>query len=245
PAASPHTMGELAPAPATQDQPPPPVSSPDDPPLALPCWSHFMLTFQGPKYRLCDGISRRNFLKVGALGGALSLADVLRLRAGQAGRESPKSVIMIWLFGGPSHIDMYDMKPEAPAEYRGEVKPIRTNLPGLDICELLPLQAKLADKMSLIRNMKYKGDVEHVPFELLTGVTKQNARPSFGSIVSRLNDGTGRNLPSYVSLMSRIPAMWEYPAYAGSAHKPFSPTGPGLENLSLNSETTPERLTER
>src|SRR5262245_20826894 len=104
-----------------------------------------MLTLWSRKQeRFCDGISRRGFLQIGTLGlGGLTLADLLRLQ-GQGGMEShsaPKSVIMVYLFGGPSHLDMYDLKPDAPAEIRGEFKPIKTNVSGFEICELMPLQA--------------------------------------------------------------------------------------------------------
>src|SRR5262249_56579776 len=97
------------------------------------------------------GLPRRNFLSIGTLAlGGLSLADVLRLEARGADAESPspKSVIFVYLPGGPSHIDLYDMKPDAPAEIRGEFKPIKTNVPGVEICELMPLQAKIADRLS-------------------------------------------------------------------------------------------------
>src|SRR5262245_32029649 len=104
-----------------------------------------MLTFWGPQRRFCDHISRRDFLRVGALGlGGLTLADVLRLRARAGNPSRARSVIMVCLAGGPSHIDMYDLKPNATAEYRGDFKPIRTNVPGFDICELFPQQAKIA-----------------------------------------------------------------------------------------------------
>ena len=99
-----------------------------------------MLTLWGSAQRFCDGISRRDFLKVGILGlGGLSWADLLRLRAhgAAAAHSTPKAVIMVVLEGGPSQLDMYDLKPEAPAGVRGEFKPIRTRVPGFDICELL------------------------------------------------------------------------------------------------------------
>src|SRR5262245_6073931 len=116
-----------------------------------------MLTIWGTRQKpLCDGLSRRDFLQVGALGlGGLTLADVLRVRARGAApaKSSRKSVIMIYLCGAPPHMDMYDLKPDAPAEYRGEFKPIHTAVPGMDICELMPLQAKIADKLTIIRNM--------------------------------------------------------------------------------------------
>src|SRR5262249_35481526 len=109
----------------------------------------------------CEGLSRRDFFQVGALGlGGLSLADLLRLRAQGAVAEKrrAKSVIMFSLGGGRSHIDMYDLKPDAPSEIRGEFTPIRTKVPGLDICELMPLQAKIADKFSIVRGIRFARD---------------------------------------------------------------------------------------
>src|SRR5262245_52204368 len=100
-----------------------------------------MLTILGGKQAYCDGISRRNFLKIGAFGAGLSLAEMLQLRATAGTSGRPKSAIMIYLGGGPSHIDTYDLKPDAPAEYRGEFKSIATNVPGVRICEYLPRQA--------------------------------------------------------------------------------------------------------
>src|SRR5262245_48336888 len=106
-----------------------------------------MLTVQDP----CSTPTRRNFRRLGALApGGVTLGDVLRLRAAAPlpGKPRQKSVIMIFLSGGPSHLDMYDMKPGAPAEYRGEFRPIRTNVPGMDICELMPRQARIADRFA-------------------------------------------------------------------------------------------------
>src|SRR5437763_1239586 len=111
-----------------------------------------MLTLWGSSQRFCDGISRRNFLQIGAFGAGLSLAGLLRGRAAAAGAApttSGKSAIMIYLPGGPSHIDMYDLKPEAPAEFRGEFKPIPTNVAGIQICEHLPLQARMMDRLAI------------------------------------------------------------------------------------------------
>ena len=105
-----------------------------------------MLNFLGSRYRCCDGSTRRDFFQVGALGlGGLTLADLFRLHAQGAARpkSAVKSIIMVYLHGGPSHIDTFDMKPDAPAEVRGEFKPISTSLPGLNICELMPELAKV------------------------------------------------------------------------------------------------------
>src|SRR5262245_51526128 len=134
-----------------------------------------MLTFLGAnRMHLCGGLSRRNFLGLGTLGlGGLTLAELLRLKAGGAfsQRARSKAVIYVYLWGGPSHIDTYDLKPDAPVEYRGEFKPIRTNVPGFDICELLPLQARIADKLALVRNLKFNPNF-HDPVELFSGYRK-------------------------------------------------------------------------
>ena len=103
-------------------------------------------------------LNRRELLQIGVLGlGGLNLADVLRLQAheGKRAATTAKSVIMVYLPGGPSHIDMYDPKPDAPAEFRGEFATIGTNVPGLNFCELMPLQAQIADKLSVIRGIKF------------------------------------------------------------------------------------------
>src|SRR5438067_7073399 len=105
-----------------------------------------MFTLWGARQRFCDGISRRGFLKIGAFGAGLTLAEMLRARArgAAAGKGTAnKAAIMIYLPGGPSHMDTYDLKPQAPAEFRGEFKPIATNVPGIQICEHMPLQAKM------------------------------------------------------------------------------------------------------
>src|SRR5438105_15187175 len=95
-----------------------------------------MLTIYGSPSRFCDGISRRNFLKIGALGlGGLSLPQLLHAEAASGIRHSHKAVIMIFLPGGPSHQDIFDLKMDAPAEVRGEFKPIKTNVSGIEICE--------------------------------------------------------------------------------------------------------------
>jgi hypothetical protein len=169
---------------------------------------------------------------------------------------------MIYLCGAPSHQDMYDMKPDAPAEFRGEFKPIKTNVPGIEICELMPLQAKIADKLAIIRNMRALATDTHMPEELLCGFPfgpeggphslKPGTRPTFGSVVSKLHPGNGTNLPPYVTLdMGRMPHGYGRPAslepaFLGHAHQPFDPSAPGgVANLGLAAGTTPDRLAER
>src|SRR5690349_25128501 len=113
-----------------------------------------MLTINGSRSRFCDGVSRRNFLKIGALGlGGLSLAQLLRAEAAAQIGQSHKAVIMIFLPGGPSHQDIFDLKMDAPSEIRGEFKPISTKVPGIQICEHLPLVAGVMDKLVLIRSI--------------------------------------------------------------------------------------------
>jgi Protein of unknown function (DUF1501) len=225
-----------------------------------------MLTIWGEKQKaLCDGIARRDFLRVGALGlGGLSLADLLRHRAAgaEAAQASHRAVIMIYLCGAPSHQDTYDLKPDAPAEYRGEFRPIRTNVPGIDICELMPLQARIADKLAIIRNMRALATDTHMPDELLCGFPwgpeggprslRMGTRPTFGSVVSRLRPANGTNLPPYVTLdMAVMPHGYRRPlglepAFLGLAHQPFDPSTPGgLANLGLSDGMTLERLGDR
>jgi hypothetical protein len=184
--------------------------------------------------------------------GGLTLADVLRLRAGAAttsetaiasggGRSaSAKSVIMIYLPGGPTHLDMYDMKPDAPVEFRGELHPIRTNVPGIEICELMPRQAKIMDKLAIVRGLTFVD--QHSAHMVMTGFPDQVKRPAFGCVVSHLKNRQD-GLPPYVSLMNNMQA--EDPAYTGAANRPFVPSGPGLENLGLVSGVTLDRLGNR
>ena len=119
-----------------------------------------MLTIPGtPSGRFCDRGSRRQFLRIGGLaalgtaGPGLTLADVLRAEQAAGSATSQKAVIMIYLPGGPPHQDMVDLKPDAPSEVRGEFRPIATNVPGIEICELLPRMAKMMDKFAVIRSL--------------------------------------------------------------------------------------------
>jgi hypothetical protein len=195
--------------------------------------------------RFCDGISRRGFLKVGALAvGGLTLADLLRLKAHGAvnpGR-SGKAIIMVYLNGGPSHIDLYDLKPDAPVEYRGEFKPINTNVPGMHISELMPLQAKIADKLAIIRNMKFLQQ-GHTGTELYSGFL-EGKRPSIGSVVSKLRSAAGlrSGLPPYVYFGDANHVGG--PGFLGTAHRAYLP-GSKTGDLGLVREVTHDRLSQR
>ena len=113
-----------------------------------------------------------------------------RAESGTTG--GPRAVIMVCLAGGPSHIDMYDLKPDAPSDFRGEFKPIRTNVPGFDMCELFPMQARIADKLALVRTVQFVEPMQHELEEVYTGFPKSAKRPAFGSVVSRFGGGTTR-----------------------------------------------------
>lgn len=135
-----------------------------------------MLSFFGPRQRYCDGLSRRSFLQLGGLAvGGLSMVDLLRAESA-AGSRSHKSVIMVYLTGGLAHQDSFDLKPNAPAEVRGEFKPTATNVPGIDICELLPKTAAIMDKLALVRSIVGLRD-EHSSFQNLTGHLMNEAPP--------------------------------------------------------------------
>jgi hypothetical protein len=220
-----------------------------------------MLTLWGQPSRLCDGIHRRAFLRIGMGLGGLTLANVLRGRAAASPEARPrrKSIIFVLLGGGPSHIDMYDLKPNAPAEVRGEFKPIRTNVPGFDMCELFPLQAKIADQLALARSVVFN-QASHTLSEVYTGfpplqedqdfdATTMPPRPAFGSIVSRLSGGAHDGMPRYVDCSQVANRRRRWRLYAGAAHEPFIRSrGTGdeqLRSLELTHGASLDRLRDR
>jgi hypothetical protein len=191
-------------------------------------------------------LSRRACLQVGAIGvSALSLADCVAGRTlGSNSATAGKSVIMIYLPGGPSHIDMFDMKPQAPAEIRGEFQPIRSNVPGLELCELLPHLSRIADKYSLVRGFLMPGG--HDAKEVTTGFKPQSNRPAFGSVISRLQEHAPQPLPPYITLIEETNLPFgQDPAYLGAVHKPFAFRGPDMANLSLPQGMPQDRLANR
>ena len=201
-----------------------------------------MLTFRGPLSGN-SRLSRRDLIHIGALGlGGLTLPAVLRGRAtAAADRGRGKSVILVWLRGGASHIDSFDMKPAAPPEVRGEFQPISTNVPGIQICEHLPKLATIADRLALIRGIKSNDLGDHTPHYILTGFPDRGRRPTIGAIYSYLNRER-RELPPYVSTFTQD---YGDAHYTGAAHRPFVPDGAGLDNLALRRELTLPRLNDR
>ena len=209
-----------------------------------------MLSFLGRSQQFCDGVSRRNFLKLGAFGAGLTLADTLRLQAAAkkttqtSTASAPKAAIMIYLPGGPSHMDMYDLKPDAPAEFRGEFKPINTNVTGVQISEYFPMQAKMWDKLSVIRSVTSHD--EHSDSTVMTGfsenVNRTASHPSFGSVVSKLKTGNS-DIPPFVSL--RGMSLGTEPGFLGVAHRPFTSEGQGTQNLRLAQGVNTTRLDDR
>lgn len=198
--------------------------------------------------RTCDGVSRRDFLRVGSLAiGGLTLPHLLRQQA-MAGTSTPKkSVILIWQAGGPSHIDMYDLKPAAPAEYRGDFKPIPTNVSGIEISEHLPLQARIFDKLAVVRSATHTNAGHGMGAQwMLTGwqptlEVNDNLYPACGAVVSKLKGPNEPGLPAYVNLPSRLGLGKA--AYLGAAHNPFAPdSNPDDQNFQVRNLKLPYRV---
>tara|TARA_B100000809_G_scaffold244016_1_gene269560 strand:- start:5159 stop:6538 length:1380 start_codon:yes stop_codon:yes gene_type:complete len=178
----------------------------------------------------CDGISRRGFLKVGGMAlGGLSLPQLLEAESAAGTGSSHKAVINIYLPGGPSHIDFWDLKPDAPREIRGEFNPIKTNVPGMEICELFPRLAKIADKFSIIRSI-VGAHGAHDGYQCMTGRTKGEQPPlggwpALGAWVSKVQGPAVPGVPPHLSLMySTGNRTWGEPGtggFIGSAHAPI------------------------
>jgi hypothetical protein len=165
----------------------------------------------------------------------LGLPNLSRLRAEAAASGQPSrdtAVIQIWLGGGPSHLDMYDMKPDAPAEFRGPFRPIRSGLPGLDICELMPRQTRVFDHLALVRSLHHDHNGAHVPAIhcMQTGHLVQKftpTRPSAGSITARARGSNRPGLPAYAQIGTDPKHLIEAPpnfgaAYLGTRYAPFT-----------------------
>jgi hypothetical protein len=210
-----------------------------------------MLKIAGSSRLFCDGISRRNFIKIGALGmGGLALPQLLEAEAVSGIRRSHKAVIMIYLPGGPPHQDTFDLKLDAPSEIRGEFRPIPTNVPGIQICEHLPRIAGITDKLTVIRSISDAVD-DHSDFMCMTGRRKQNQPPggwpTFGATVSKVLGATNPAVPPFVGLEPRMqhrPYNAASPGFIGAAHNSFRPEAEGKSDMVLNGITV-DRLSDR
>ncbi len=212
-----------------------------------------MLSILGQKHRFCDGVTRRGFLKIGAFSfGAttLTLADIFRAEAATR-PTSHKSVINIFLGGGPPHQDMWDIKTEAPSEIRGEFNPIATKVPGIQIGETFPRIASMADKTAFIRSV-VGATGRHDAYQCMSGWRMQEmqnmgGRPAIGPAVMKLQGTVDPSVPPFVGLADPTRhAPWSdsgTPGFLGSAFKAFKPSGEGMGDLKLNGST--ERLRDR
>lgn len=204
-------------------------------------------------YRTCDGVTRRDFVKIGALGvvGGLSMTDLFALRARAATQEagggtSPaESVILIWQGGGPSHIDTWDPKPEAPAEIRGTFEPIETSVPGIQISERLPQVAKHMDKVALIRSITTNEAAhERGTHYMLTGFTPLPGFevPGYGAVAAKFR-GSRSALPPYVAIPNML-GDGGGAGFLGAALNPFSPSGdPASPNFTVRDLDLPNGMT--
>lgn len=208
-----------------------------------------MLTFQGGGRSYCDGVKRRDFLRIGGLAmGGLALPGLFAAEAVAGVKATGKSIINIYLGGGPTHMDTFDLKPKAPAEYRGEFNPIATNAPGLEICELMPELASVGDKFSVIRSITGLRN-EHNAKQSESGwdsrsLTSIGGRPGIGSVMSKVwgasQPTTYGSAPTNVDLTG-----WTKPGFAGQIHAAYRPSGEGRSNLSLNNNVPVSRLDDR
>jgi hypothetical protein len=216
-----------------------------------------MLTILGQKTRYCDGISRRGFLRIGALGvgaGALTLTDLFRIEAQAGVRPGTrhKSVINVFLGGGPPHQDMWEIKTEAPVNIRGEFKPIRTNVTGIHIGEVFQKIAARMDKCVVIRSLVGAPD-RHDAILCMSGwphasLSTMGGRPSIGAAMSRLLGPVDPSVPPFVGLAERTQHVpWSdpgTPGFLGLAFAPFKPSGQGMADLRLRG-TSVEKLNDR
>ncbi len=214
-----------------------------------------MLKILAPRDRqsqFCDGVSRRNFLKIGGLGAAgLSLPHLLALEAQAGIRNSHKSVILIYLVGGPPHQDMFDLKPDAPRDIAGPHRPIGTNVAGIEICELFPRMAKMMDKFALIRSL-VGAQNDHDAFQCYTGHSRTEIAPPggwapFGSLVGKVQGAANSATPPFVSMCYECthgPYNEPGPGMAQVGHSSFRPVGPGRGDMKLQGITY-DRLADR
>ena len=210
-----------------------------------------MLTIHGRRRQMCDRMPRRDFLTIGSLGlGGLSLTQLLLAEEDAGIRQSHKAVIMIYLAGGPPHQDMVDLKPGAPAEIRGEFDPIATNVPGIEISELMPRVAAMMDKFAVIRSL-VGTDGRHASYQCATGrmfrSQPQGSFPEMGAVLSRLYGPVDPAVPPAIDLsmhMEHLPYNLPGPGFLGAGHTPFKPSGDAMQDMVLNGVSL-DRLNDR
>lgn len=215
-----------------------------------------MLTIAGqPKGRFCDGIARRDFLKIGGLAmGGLSLSQILRAESQSGIRKSPKAVIMIYMAGAPPHQDLFDLKMDAPLEIRGPYQPISTRVPGIQISEHMPHCARIMDKLVPIRSVVGSLSGDHDSHICYTGrsargvVAPPGGWPSIGSVMTKLCAASGKAVPPFIGLAPNAghPPYGSpgHPGFLGPACAAFRPNGAGTSDLALNGITS-DRLADR
>ncbi len=198
----------------------------------------------------CEGFSRRDFIKVGALTAmGLTMADLFRMRAaGAADIGKAKSCILLWMAGGPSHMDTWDLHPEAGEEFRGEFKPIKTNVPGVEISEHLPRVAQQADKFCIIRSITSpEGSHQRATNYMNTGNRDNPALtfPSYGSVIAKETGFSGA-MPPYVAIPDMIRAPAGGSGYLSAMYNPFTADpNSGVRDLRLPANVSDERLNRR
>lgn len=200
-------------------------------------------------YQNCDRLTRRSMLQVGALGGlGLGLADLLRLdaAAGSSGKSTPKSAILIYLDGGQSHLDSWDMKPEG-GEVAGEFKPIQTNVSGLDVCEHMPRLARQADKYAVVRGVHKAIAVHGRGMTLVRTGNRPRASlkyPDVGSVICKERSAP-QGIAPFIALPIRMTnSAVASPGYLGAAYGPFTVQGdPNAENFNVRALSTPKGMT--
>jgi hypothetical protein len=197
-------------------------------------------------------LSRRSFLQIGALGlGGFTLPQLLRAEQSAGIRSSKKSVILIYLVGGPPHQDMFDLKPDAPREIAGPWKPIATNVTGIQIGEAFPRLAKIMDKLIVIRSL-VGNQADHDAIQVFNGhhprkPTPAGGWPQFGSTVARVQGPVDRAIPPYISLCytcTHGPYNEPGPGFLGTSMAPFRPMGPSRDDMVLRGITM-NRLADR
>ncbi len=196
--------------------------------------------------------TRRGFLQIGALGvGGLCLPQLLRAEEKAGIISSQKSVILIYLVGGPPHQDMFDLKPNAPSEIAGPWRPIATNVTGIQICEAFPRIAKMMDKFSIIRTL-VGNQAEHDAVQVFNGRDPLKAKPGggwpqLGSVVAKLQGPTEPSVPPFISLCytcTHGPYNEPGPGFLGVSQSPFRPTGPARDDMTFRGITL-NRLADR